>query len=98
MSCPVWARGLKQAGKNAFPGVLVVVPRVGTWIETGVYPGKRERQTVVPRVGTWIETLSESMFLNSYKVVPRVGTWIETMISIAWRMISASRAPCGHVD
>ena len=35
---------------------FIVVPRVGTWIETLENGAITIRKEVVPRVGTWIET------------------------------------------
>ena len=35
---------------------IAVVPRAGTWIETGKYRIEDVYVGVVPRAGTWIET------------------------------------------
>ena len=39
------------------PSLWLVVPYIGTWIETGLFGsiGANKRQ-VVPYIGTWIET------------------------------------------
>ena len=42
---------LKDAG--------LVVPYIGTWIETSVPPSDVAGPIVVPYIGTWIETVSE---------------------------------------
>ena len=55
MSFPSWERGLKPTEKAAMPMTAVVVPPVGTCIETAfahAHPGFKH---VVPLVGTWIE-------------------------------------------
>ena len=62
----------------------MVVPYIGTWIETLPLALPPLRQVVVPYIGTWIETLLLSpnrgimvVILSEY-VVPYIGTWIET--------------------
>ena len=35
----------------------LVVPYIGTWIETGLYVSVIKRGAVVPYIGTWIETI-----------------------------------------
>ena len=62
----------------ASPRSALVVPLVGTWIETSDQFRSDIPGIVVPLVGTWIETLVEECRHNSYSVVPLVGTWIET--------------------
>ena len=42
---------------------MIVVPLVGTWIETLVCPLNFCRSVVVPLVGTWIETLRVVVYL-----------------------------------
>ena len=37
-------------------GQLVVVPYIGTWIETNKDTGEWGDSEVVPYIGTWIET------------------------------------------
>ena len=36
---------------------MIVVPYIGTWIETVKPEGLSTQNTVVPYIGTWIETL-----------------------------------------
>ena len=36
---------------------LLVVPYIGTWIETGLEVPPELRVDVVPYIGTWIETI-----------------------------------------
>ena len=58
---------------------LVVVPYIGTWIETpqqGIAPLVG---LVVPYIGTWIETFNPEFDHIGYQVVPYIGTWIETI-------------------
>ena len=55
-SFPLWERGLKLLSINNSFSVLVVVPLVGTWIETLLYAILSILFSVVPLVGTWIET------------------------------------------
>ena len=61
-----------------------VVPRAGTWIETGINIKINEVAViVVPRAGTWIETCLRTHSVCSCPVVPRAGTWIETPLRSA---------------
>ena len=62
------------------PLTLIVVPRVGTWIEIGCFVLLYLCDYVVPRVGTWIEIAVWFCIYSSCYVVPRVGTWIEITI------------------
>ena len=38
---------------------VIVVPYIGTWIETVLQNLSVKRPEVVPYIGTWIETISE---------------------------------------
>ena len=58
VSFPSWERGLKRDICRMYEAVLLVVPLVGTWIETCLIPDSEEYREVVPLVGTWIETLN----------------------------------------
>ena len=55
----------------------IVVPYIGTWIETEHLP-KNEYGYVVPYIGTWIETALSELVDAKSAVVPYIGTWIET--------------------
>ena len=59
---------------------LIVVPYIGTWIETKVSLSEAEAKAVVPYIGTWIETQVASDWLPAPGVVPYIGTWIETIL------------------
>ena len=56
----------------------LVVPYIGTWIETNSRPLPSTQTCVVPYIGTWIETSMCTMVLLMSAVVPYIGTWIET--------------------
>ena len=56
----------------------IVVPYIGTWIETGIGANKRQKRAVVPYIGTWIETTTRLKGFFRDIVVPYIGTWIET--------------------
>ena len=57
----------------------LVVPYIGTWIETAENAGYGARlKQVVPYIGTWIETLGKMGEKVVLSVVPYIGTWIET--------------------
>ena len=58
--------------------VDVVVPYIGTWIETCQSARVFSQCRVVPYIGTWIETRSKRLLLSIAVVVPYIGTWIET--------------------
>ena len=58
----------------------LVVPYIGTWIETGHYCVDCDCCHVVPYIGTWIETLSDAYREGFQAVVPYIGTWIETWV------------------
>ena len=62
----------------------VVVPLVGTWIETNFGVSPTLLHLVVPLVGTWIETTAIGISNDEARVVPLVGTWIETCGSRTW--------------
>ena len=76
----------------------MVVPYIGTWIET-----EKGRQTatptrVVPYIGTWIETGSVVVDGRDKEVVPYIGTWIETWIRKYLRDFDESRTLYRYVD
>ena len=39
--------------------ISLVVPYIGTWIETCIICRKRKANAVVPYIGTWIETATK---------------------------------------
>ena len=57
---------------------MIVVPYIGTWIETFVSKKRTNNNNVVPYIGTWIETLNGKERDETKQVVPYIGTWIET--------------------
>ena len=57
---------------------FVVVPYIGTWIETNIEHQDIQYAKVVPYIGTWIETWSSLLNCFIVDVVPYIGTWIET--------------------
>ena len=58
---------------------ILVVPYIGTWIETRITCRLLWLLGVVPYIGTWIETRPAIRQSCSYSVVPYIGTWIETI-------------------
>ena len=60
--------------------LVLVVPYIGTWIETTMKKKHLIRKSVVPYIGTWIETRLFADHLRITLVVPYIGTWIETLI------------------
>ena len=56
----------------------IVVPYIGTWIETAEYIEGFCGRKVVPYIGTWIETTTCDAVWVEVEVVPYIGTWIET--------------------
>ena len=58
----------------------LVVPYIGTWIETEQRELPYMTEGVVPYIGTWIETSSGITDLVRFRVVPYIGTWIETYL------------------
>ena len=56
----------------------LVVPYIGTWIETENAQSIVLRVYVVPYIGTWIETVFSINSIGQLTVVPYIGTWIET--------------------
>ena len=59
----------------------MVVPYIGTWIETDTYKEIALLLPVVPYIGTWIETFDQWDEHKEQMVVPYIGTWIETPLS-----------------
>ena len=59
--------------------LLLVVPYIGTWIETIRLGMTTYEYRVVPYIGTWIETPNPLNRLIETSVVPYIGTWIETL-------------------
>ena len=57
----------------------LVVPYIGTWIETVTENTLLTLPGVVPYIGTWIETYVGSLGSQAGLVVPYIGTWIETI-------------------
>ena len=76
----------------------IVVPLVGTWIETATLRSASSSVIVVPLVGTWIETAITSYARNFTIVVPLVGTWIETVNPHINCKGKRCRSPRGNVD
>ena len=56
----------------------LVVPYIGTWIETKENEQGSAVVLVVPYIGTWIETDVVKSIDPTERVVPYIGTWIET--------------------
>ena len=62
----------------------MVVPYIGTWIETTPGSPSIEVGSVVPYIGTWIETWHiVYLVFGEAVVVPYIGTWIETWYDLA---------------
>ena len=60
---------------------FLVVPYIGTWIETSSNNYVNNLYLVVPYIGTWIETGGDTASpLQEWTVVPYIGTWIETIL------------------
>ena len=57
---------------------IIVVPYIGTWIETLNNSRVFIQLPVVPYIGTWIETFDFKQEEGEGIVVPYIGTWIET--------------------
>ena len=47
--------------------VLLVVPYIGTWIETSVQDCVQSEGMVVPYIGTWIETSERLLKISSFR-------------------------------
>ena len=58
--------------------INLVVPYIGTWIETPNLYLRSRMDIVVPYIGTWIETADNTEEYQPPFVVPYIGTWIET--------------------
>ena len=56
----------------------LVVPYIGTWIETLISIAKGNVEKVVPYIGTWIETFEGLEDSSKPSVIPYIGTWIKT--------------------
>ena len=76
----------------------MVVPLVGTWIETTQTFKEEYYGRVVPLVGTWIETPKNIFHFCWLPVVPLVGTWIETTYMPNYTDTVTGRSPRGNVD
>ena len=62
----------------------IVVPYIGTWIETEINDINEHVNLVVPYIGTWIETPQRYYRPeNAFEVVPYIGTWIETSLYLS---------------
>ena len=98
MSHPVWVRGLKLQSEKGIECHTYVAPRVGAWIETGIWKTYQFIGKVAPRVGAWIETMYRNRYYTIEKVAPRVGAWIETFPPLPLPRPLRRRTPCGCVD
>ena len=78
--------------------MILVVPYIGTWIETYCICSKAKSRRVVPYIGTWIETAASGMASYGQAVVPYIGTWIETVRTWERRMKNESRTLYRYVD
>ena len=76
----------------------LVVPYIGTWIETSIFTAGKEESHVVPYIGTWIETIRPSVKRYEQEVVPYIGTWIETVWKNIYWMQHNSRTLYRYVD
>ena len=76
----------------------MVVPYIGTWIETDNSLNDGIEIYVVPYIGTWIETVFDLLLLHLVVVVPYIGTWIETSIKQRNRVSAQGRTLYRYVD
>ena len=76
----------------------MVVPYIGTWIETERAPSELKALPVVPYIGTWIETLRATLGLFKSFVVPYIGTWIETLYLTPTLLAAPRRTLYRYVD
>ena len=76
----------------------LVVPYIGTWIETENAQSIVLRVYVVPYIGTWIETPIYEISMSLPKVVPYIGTWIETSSNNYVNNLYLSRTLYRYVD
>ena len=79
---------MRSPQSSAF--AFLVVPYIGTWIETAPLFITLTYNPVVPYIGTWIETPGGIAKKLLRSVVPYIGTWIET-IGAGRRQKRASR-------
>ena len=76
----------------------LVVPYIGTWIETSRSDPHCTHNPVVPYIGTWIETYFRAGLGIPRRVVPYIGTWIETSMPISMVFITPGRTLYRYVD
>ena len=76
----------------------LVVPYIGTWIETEQRELPYMTEGVVPYIGTWIETPIYEISMSLPKVVPYIGTWIETSSNNYVNNLYLSRTLYRYVD
>ena len=80
------------------PLLILVVPYIGTWIETNMSIEFNAGLQVVPYIGTWIETRPDNFIALSDVVVPYIGTWIETLPNSGAFSKERSRTLYRYVD
>ena len=76
----------------------IVVPYIGTWIETTARVICIWMPRVVPYIGTWIETPKKWSIGLSDIVVPYIGTWIETTVCVIGLTMISRRTLYRYVD
>ena len=77
----------------------MVVPYIGTWIETEERKKAQQQLDVVPYIGTWIETQKKLGLRGKLPVVvPYIGTWIETQKKVFDEMEKRCRTLYRYVD
>ena len=72
MSLPAWERGLKSGQRPSARLRELVAPRVGAWIEIGLFGSISTCAPVAPRVGAWIEICSH---INPKELAPSLPAW-----------------------
>ena len=99
LSYLIQVRGLKQELNICVKSIILVVPYIGTWIETFGFETVEDANHVVPYIGTWIETVNTSTGVLGFPaVVPYIGTWIETSNEIAGKITVLCRTLYRYVD
>ena len=98
VSSPTWGRGLKQLKEREEKINALVVPYMGTWIETDFVNTLVTFVSVVPYMGTWIETPEKAQEVIDSRGVPYMGTWIETRNGLPLSSLRMGRPLHGDVD
>ena len=93
----MWVRGLKQFAYQADETNGKVAPRVGAWIETASYKGRRKQKQSHP---VWVRGLKRPVLPQYFRFRQSHPVWVRGLKRGNGYIAQSRgrRTPCGCVD